>query len=190
MLWSISRSVDVRNANAVASRFCIPGLNPAFSTALTHNHSMMNNADHPAPLSNENPAWSLIFAAWLVAASASGGALFFSEVMRVAPCVLCWYQRIFMFPLVLILPLGLFPLDHTVARYGLALGLAGWLIAAYHQLLMFGLIPERLQPCTQGVPCSEKTFEWFGFVTIPTLSLLAFSVVLALLMTARSRGSQ
>ena len=67
----------------------------------------------------------LVFSAWLVAALATGGALFLSEIMNIAPCVLCWYQRIFMFPLVLVLAMGLFPLDTRVVRYALPLAIGG-----------------------------------------------------------------
>ena len=121
--------------------------------------------------------WLLVFAAWLVAAVSSSGALFLSEVMEVAPCVLCWYQRAFMFPLVFVLAAGLFPLDRKVFRYALPLVAAGWLVALFHLLLTRGVIPESLTPCTQGIPCSRIDVEWLGFVTIPLLSLLSFTAI-------------
>ena len=124
----------------------------------------------------------LIFAAWLIAGSSTLGALFFGEVMQLPTCNLCWYQRIFMFPLALILPIGLFPLDRKVVRYALPLAVSGWLFAFFHLLLIAGVIPEDLKPCTQGVPCSEKVIEWFGFVTIPLLSVAAFSAIITLLV--------
>ena len=125
--------------------------------------------------------WLPVFAAWLVAASATLGALFFSEVMRIPPCVLCWYQRIAMFPLVLVLGAGLFPFDRRVVRYALPLAIAGWAVAVFHLLLMAGVVPENIRPCTQGVPCTDVQIEWFGFVTIPLLSLLAFTAIGGLL---------
>jgi len=124
-----------------------------------------------------NAGWVLVFAAWLLATVSTLGALFLSEVMGVAPCSLCWYQRVFMFPLVLVLAAGLFPLDRKVVRYALPLAAAGWLIALFHLLLTRGLIPESLTPCMQGIPCSRVEMEWFGFVTIPLLSLLSFSAI-------------
>jgi disulfide bond formation protein DsbB len=132
--------------------------------------------------------WTLIFAAWLIATISTLGALFFGEVMHLPPCVLCWYQRIAMFPLVLILPAGLFPFDPKVVRYALPLAAIGWGFAVFHMLLIAGVIPESIKPCTQGVPCSEKVIEWFGFVTIPLLSVLAFSAILVLLVVALIRG--
>ena len=137
---------------------------------------------------SETTAWMLVFGAWLVASVSTLGALFFGEVMHLPPCVLCWYQRIFMFPLVLILPVGMFPFDRKVVRYALPLAALGWLFAAFHVLLIAGVIPEGMKPCTQGVPCSEKVIEWFGFVTIPFLALVAFSALIALLVLAKLRS--
>ncbi len=143
----------------------------------------------PARTRDDRPWW-LIFGAWLVASSATLGALFFGEVMNLPTCVLCWYQRIFMFPLVLMLPIGMFPFDRNVVRYALPLAALGWLFAAFHVLLVAGVIPEGATPCTRGVPCSEQVIAWFGFVTIPLLSLAAFSVIIALLVFAHLRGSK
>lgn len=150
----------------------------------------MNATETSARMSNETTAWALIFSAWLVASVSTLGALFFGEVMQLPPCVLCWYQRIFMFPLVLILPIGLFPFDRKVIRYALPLAVPGWLFAVFHLLLIAGVIPEGIKPCTQGVPCSEKVIEWFGFVTIPLLSVVAFSAIVALFVLAYFRSSK
>lgn len=133
-------------------------------------------------------AWMLVFGCWLVAGSSTLGALFFSEVMELPPCVLCWYQRIFMFPLVLILPAGLFPFDPKVVRYALPIALSGWLVALFQVLLVAGAIPESIKPCTQGVPCSEVQVEWLGFLNIPLLSFIAFSIMNALLVAAHLRS--
>ena len=133
-------------------------------------------------------AWMLVFLCWLIASASALGALFFSEVMQLPPCVLCWYQRIFMFPLVLLLPVGLFPFDRKVVRYALPLALVGWLLALFHVLLVAGVIPEEIRPCTQGVPCSEVQIQWLGFVNIPLLSLMAFSTLNALLIAAHLRS--
>ena len=133
-------------------------------------------------------AWTFVFAAWLVSATATLGALFFGEVMRLPTCALCWYQRIFMFPLALILPFGLFPFDAKVIRYGLVLAIPGALLALFHQLLVVGVIPESVQPCQQGIPCSQTVISWLGFVTIPLLSLLTFSLLIVLLTAAHFRS--
>jgi len=141
-----------------------------------------------APGGASDSAWLLVFACWLVAALSTLGALFFSEVMELPPCLLCWYQRIFMFPLVLLLPIGLFPYDPRVVRYALPLVAIGWGISVFQVLLVAGVIPEAIRPCTQGVPCSEVQIEWLGFVNIPLLSFLAFSTMAALLVAAHFRS--
>jgi disulfide bond formation protein DsbB len=134
--------------------------------------------------------WSLVFACWLIASISALGSLFFSEVMGHAPCVLCWYQRICMYPLVLILPAGLFPFDRNVVRYALPLSLLGLLLAAFHLLLVAGFIPESIKPCMQGIPCTEVQIVWFGFVTIPLLSALSFLLLSALLILTQLRSTE
>lgn len=123
------------------------------------------------------PGWPLLFLAWVVVTIATMGSLFFSEVMDVPVCELCWYQRIAMYPLVLILALSLFPYDPKVVRVAGFLAAIGWLIALYQVLLVVGIIPESAQPCVQGVPCSETHIALLGFLNIPTLSLLTFSLI-------------
>jgi disulfide bond formation protein DsbB len=129
-------------------------------------------------------AWSALFVAWVLVTIATLGSLFLSEVMGVPVCVLCWYQRIAMYPLVLVLAIGLLPYDPRVWRYAAALTLAGWLIAIYHVLLVAGIIPASAQPCVQGIPCSETHFSLLGFLNIPTLSLLTFTALGVLLFFA------
>ena len=157
-----------------------PTVSPGASTA----------ASADGPRAGAQTAWLLLFVAWLIAAASMLGALFFSEVMELPPCLLCWYQRICMFPLVLILPAGLFPFDPKVVRYALPLALIGGAIAAFHVLLVAGVVPESVQPCRQGVPCSETQIQWFGFVDIPLLSLMAFAAIGILLVAAHFRISK
>jgi disulfide bond formation protein DsbB len=134
--------------------------------------------------------WTLIFSAWLIAMVSTLAALFLGEVMGYTPCVLCWYQRIAMFPLVLVLAAGLFPFDPRVVRYALPLALAGLGLALFHLALTAGWIPESIRPCQQGVPCSNIPVIWFGFVTIPLLSVLSFSLIAVLLLTTHLKGSK
>ena len=147
--------------------------------------------DHsPSPDPEVAPLWALVFAAWLIAAASTLGALFFGEVMGLPPCVLCWYQRIAMFPLAIILPLGLFPFDARVARYALPLAAIGWLLALYLVLIAYGFVPESIQPCSVGVPCGKTVISWFGFITIPNLSLLAFTAIVVCLSLVLFRKSR
>lgn len=111
---------------------------------------------------------------------ATGGSLYFSEVMKYVPCALCWYQRIFMYPLVAILIVGLLLHERRLRLYVLPLSLIGLAIAIYHNLLQYGAIAEAANtPCTAGggASCTALWINWFGFVTIPLLSLIAFSVI-------------
>jgi disulfide bond formation protein DsbB len=142
----------------------------------------------PAPSSDA--AWMLVFGCWLVACASTLGALFFSEVMQLPPCALCWYQRMFIFPLVLLLPVGLFPFDPRVVRYALPLVVVGGAISLFQLLLVWGVIPESIQPCRQGVSCKDVQIEWLGFVSIPLLSCVAFVVMGVLLVAAHIRSSQ
>lgn len=135
-----------------------------------------------------NLAWTSLLLAWLLALASSLGSLFFSEVMNLAPCVLCWWQRIFMFPLVFTLAFSLFARDPHGVRYSLVIAAVGWLIALYHFLLYTGFIPKDMQPCGPGLSCSDISFQLWGFMTIPLMSLIAFTALIAL-MFASLRGS-
>ena len=132
--------------------------------------------------------WKLLFACWVIASGSALGSIFFSDVMGFTPCILCWYQRVALFPLVLILPIGLFPFDAKAAKFALPLTVTGLLTAVYHNLLYAGVIPTSIQPCAQGVPCTEKYIELFGFVSIPLLSLLAFAAMTGLLIIVKRRN--
>jgi disulfide bond formation protein DsbB len=126
--------------------------------------------------------WNLIFSCWVLALVATLGSLFFSEVMLFPPCLLCWYQRICMYPLVVLFLVGLFPLNALVLRYTFPLVIVGWLIALYHNLLYYKILPESAAPCVQGISCTTVQLQWFGIITIPLLSLMAFSGLLILLI--------
>ena len=133
--------------------------------------------------------WALIFICWLIATLSTLGSLFFSEVMGFEPCVLCWYQRIFMYPLVFIFLVGLFPLDRSVFRYALPIAIIGWCFAVYHYLIYSGYIPESLQPCSEGASCADINLELLGFITIPMMSILSYTAIIALLFIFKKRTS-
>lgn len=128
--------------------------------------------------------WNLIFSSWLVASVSTAGSLFFSEVLLYPPCLLCWYQRICMYPLVIILLTGLFPVNKSVIRFSLPLAIFGFLIAVYHNLLYYHILPESIAPCRSGISCTTVQIEWLGFITIPLLSLLGFIIIISLLLIA------
>ena len=123
-----------------------------------------------------------LFLAWFVASLATLGSLFFSEVMGFAPCTLCWYQRICMYPLAIILAIGLFPVEKKVIRFSLPFVVLGLFFSFYHNLLHWGVIPESAAPCKMGIPCSTLYINWFGFITIPLLSFVAFILIFVFLL--------
>ena len=129
----------------------------------------------------------LLYAAWAVALLATVGSLFFSEVMGLPPCALCWYQRIAMYPLVPVIATGIIACDRGVRAYALPLALAGLALAVYHNLLYYGVIPETLTPCSEGASCTERQIEWFGFVTIPLMGLASFVAVALCLLLYRPK---
>lgn len=124
--------------------------------------------------------WFFLMTAWLIALVATLGALFIGEVMGMMPCLLCWYQRIFMFPLALILGMAAFAEDRRGAIYALPLALAGAAVAGYHCALLAGWVPKWWIACGSGPSCSEQSLEILGGIQIPWLSLLAFIAIATL----------
>lgn len=119
----------------------------------------------------------LPYLAWATALLATLGSLYFSEIAKFPPCILCWYQRTMMYPMAIILAVGILRKDKGLPLYVLPLSLIGMTIGIYHNLLYYNIIPEAIAPCQAGVSCTTKFIEWFGFVTIPLLSLSAFTVI-------------
>jgi len=132
------------------------------------------------------------YGVWAVSLVATLGSLFFSEVMELPPCTLCWYQRIAMYPIAILMPVAL--LNDEAAKftkYVATLAAVGLAIAVYHNLLYYGVIPESIVPCKAGISCTSRQIEWLGFITIPFLSLVAFALVLLLLkINPSKRGPQ
>lgn len=112
------------------------------------------------------------------------GSLYFSEILHLPPCLLCWYQRILFYPLVPLLAIGYAVRDAKVWRYALPLSLLCMAVAFYHVLLYYGFIvvPES---CSGGISCTTITWKILGFVTIPLLSLIGSSLISGLLLLQR-----
>ena len=122
---------------------------------------------------------SIVFGVSLLA---SLGSLYFSEILGWAPCVLCWYQRVFMYSIVIVSALAIIFKDAKAYRYIITLAVIGGLISLYHNLLYWGLIPESAGPCQNGVSCTAKYLELYGFITIPFLCLLAFILITVIMI--------
>lgn len=124
---------------------------------------------------------NLVFISWVIALGAVIGSMGLSEILNLKPCALCWYQRIFMFPLAFVLGVGVYRKDNNSAYYALPLSIVGLVIAFYHTLLQWGIIKEVITTCSIDSSCAEPQINWFGFITIPFMSFLAFTVLTVLL---------
>lgn len=118
-----------------------------------------------------------LIGAWIVALTSSLSVLYIGEVLGQAPCNLCWFQRAFMFPLAVVLGLGLWWQDDRVGRYGIALALGGAAVALWHMGLYTGILPETIQPCTATGPSCTGDNQLFLGIPIPLMALVAFALI-------------
>jgi len=126
-----------------------------------------------------------LFAAWLIALISTLAVLFIGEVLGQLPCVLCWFQRAFMFPLAVILGIAAWHADLGIRIYAIPLAAIGAGIALWHLGLYVGIIPEAVQPCTASGPsCTDENQLVLG-VPIPLLSFAAFAAIIFLLLAAK-----
>ncbi|WP_153723341.1 MULTISPECIES: disulfide oxidoreductase [Sporosarcina] len=119
----------------------------------------------------------LLLLAWITSITAMGGSLFFSEQMGFIPCTLCWFQRVLMYPLTIILGIACYRSDRDVYQYVLPLSIIGMMVSAYHYALQKVPSLHEFSTCTSGVPCSGQYINWLHFITIPFLSLMAFTII-------------
>lgn len=119
----------------------------------------------------------IYFSQLLVLLSSVFGSLYFSEIMKFAPCELCWYQRIALYPLLLILVTGQVLNLKETAYFKLPLIVLGSGLAAYHNLVYYKVI-QVFTPCSETAPCTAQHINYLGFISIPLLSLLAFLFLL------------
>lgn len=122
-----------------------------------------------------------MFASWGISLIATAGSLFFSEVLKYIPCELCWYQRILMYPLVILLGIASAKKDYNMSCYALVLSSIGGLISLYHYLIQKVPALHDLGNSCGIVPCNTDYLNWFGFITIPFLALIAFIMISVLL---------
>ncbi|WP_461178507.1 disulfide oxidoreductase [Virgibacillus ainsalahensis] len=130
----------------------------------------------------------ILYLAWLVSVTATLGSLYFSEIRGFVPCELCWYQRILMYPLTLILGIGTFQNDLSVKKFVLPMAAIGWFVSLFHYLEQKVPGFAKIKPCASGVPCNTEYINWFGFVTIPFLAFFAFILIIGLCFSSRNRS--
>ncbi|REJ16127.1 MAG: disulfide bond formation protein B [Bacillaceae bacterium] len=120
---------------------------------------------------------NLLLIGWIASLISTLGSLYFSEIMHFEPCKLCWFQRIFMYPLVVILGIAVVKKDYKIASYSLTLSIMGGMISIYHYSIQkIPFLGEHSLACGR-VPCTSDYINWFGFVTIPFLALVGFSII-------------
>lgn len=124
----------------------------------------------------------LLLLAWVTAAGATSGSLYYSEVAGFPPCLLCWYQRIAMYPLVLILGVGVVRADAGAWRYGLPLSVVGFVVAVYHVLIQLRPALDVVT-CEARAPCTVRYVAAYGFVSIPFMAACGFLLISAVLLT-------
>lgn len=127
------------------------------------------------------------YLAWTIVLLATAISLYLSDALGFVPCNLCWYARILMYPLVVIIGVGIIRRERQWVAYAAPLVGTGWLLELYHSLLQWGVIPETLTRCVASVPCTTKYINYFGFVTIPFLGLLTFTALAACLYVSWRR---
>lgn len=118
-----------------------------------------------------------LLVSWIIAILATSGSLYFSEVLHYVPCAFCWYQRILMYPFVLLLGRAFYDQDLKIYRYVLPLSSLGILVSGYHYSLQKIPALQQFEMCQSGVPCSGEYINWLGFITIPFLAFIAFSAI-------------
>ncbi|HWO78308.1 MAG TPA: disulfide oxidoreductase [Bacillus sp. (in: firmicutes)] len=129
-----------------------------------------------------------LFIAWAASVVAMFGSLYFSEIRMYEPCVLCWYQRILMYPQAIILGIAVVKKDFSISFYTLILSSIGAFISLYHYSIQkVSFLADHAISCGR-VSCTGEYINWFGFVTIPFLALIAFIIIIICSLLTLKKG--
>ena len=123
--------------------------------------------------------------AFSVAAVSTVGSFWFSEVGGFVPCEFCWYQRILMYPLVVVLGVAVWRGDDLLRWRALPFSLLGVVVSAYHVQLQW--FPDQGSSCNVAAPCTQQWVDRFGFVSIPVMSFCGFVAITVLILVATVR---
>lgn len=123
-----------------------------------------------------------LYIAFIAALVAMFGSLYFSEIAGFIPCKLCWYQRILMYPLTIILLVGILRRDEGIHYYVLPFSILGIFVSTYHYLIQKTDLFSNSTACSTDTPCTTTWINWFGFVTIPFLALIAFLIITVMML--------
>lgn len=129
--------------------------------------------------------FSLYFA-WLIALVATLGSLFVSEFLNIKPCMFCWYQRVFMFPLVIILGIASYKNDVKIVPYIISFPIIGAIIAFAQTLLSY----LKLSSFVCGLECTQGNIKLFGFLELSITSFVAFVAIFILLLIAQKKSGR
>lgn len=120
---------------------------------------------------------TILFVAWAASIIAMFGSLYFSEIRQYEPCLLCWFQRIVMYPFTIIIGIALIRKDYWISVYTMVLSGIGATVSTYHYLLQkAAFFTDHAIACGR-IPCTGQYINWFGFITIPFLALTAFVII-------------
>lgn len=135
---------------------------------------------------------TIIFIAWATSVLAMFGSLYFSEIRQYEPCELCWYQRIVMYPFVIILGIATAKREFGIALYTMVLSIIGAGISLYHYgLQKIPFLSDNAPSCGR-IPCTGQYINWFGFITIPFLAFIAFLIIFicSFIIWKKSKGEK
>ncbi len=135
----------------------------------------------------QNKEWMALYFAWAIALFGFCLSVFFGEVLQHEPCPLCWYQRIALFPLVLLLGIAAYRNDLNIVSYALPLSLLGALTALFQISEKYFPILQKAGVCNLGDTCSQSVFTLFGFLDLPTVSFIGFLLISGLLFVCRQK---
>jgi len=119
-----------------------------------------------------------LFFAFIISLIATFGSLFYSEIAGYIPCKLCWYQRIFMYPLPILLGIALFKKDNKISRYAIPLSIIGGIISIYHYITQ--ILNNSAICSAESTTCASKIFFSYGYITIPIMALTVFALIIFL----------
>ncbi|OAB39826.1 disulfide oxidoreductase [Paenibacillus glacialis] len=128
-----------------------------------------------------------LYLAWVVSIVATCASLYLSEVLLFEPCRLCWFQRIFMYPQVILLGIASYKDDRKIISYVLPMSIIGGSISILHYLEQMVPSFAKVAPCSVGISCSSDPLHWFGFITVPLLALIAFVMIICILIVGRTK---
>jgi disulfide bond formation protein DsbB len=123
--------------------------------------------------------------AFVIALVATLGSLYYSEIAGFIPCRLCWYQRILMYPLVVVTLVGALKHDEYLPAYVLPLSIIGMLVSGYHALMEKGIVPASTT-CAVDVPCNISYVNYLGFITIAVMAFTAFTLITLIMLGMRT----